>query len=142
MREKGRRGRVETCSKYCCKILEIINKNKCPNFLKYSFNGPKYIPYYNRKAYFDNIKLVVKFIKQLSFCSIITSENYEGGFKACTDNVDPGVGPKFDNTKCVIKVIKQLTFYSGITSTNFEGGGARLALTMLTQGVGTKSGKT
>ena len=26
MREKGRRGRVETCSKYCCKILEIMNK--------------------------------------------------------------------------------------------------------------------
>ena len=42
---------------------------------------------------FDNTKLVVKVIKQLSFCSIITSENYEGGFKACTDNVDPGVGP-------------------------------------------------
>ena len=26
MREKGRRGRVETYSKYCCKILDIINK--------------------------------------------------------------------------------------------------------------------
>ena len=118
----------------------FLNHN--PNILKYSFNGTKYISYYNRKAYFDNIKLIVKFIEQLSFCSIITSENYEGGFKACTDNVDPGVGPKFDNTKCVIKVIKQPTFYSGITSTNFEGGGARLALTMLTQGMGVKSGKT
>ena len=103
-----------------------MNKNKCHNFLKYSFNGPKYVPYYNRKAYFDNIKLVVKVIKQLCFSSIITSENYEGGgFKACTDNVDPGVGPKYDNSKCVIKVIKQLTFCSGITSANFEGGGVK-----------------
>ena len=74
---------------------------------------------------FDNIELVIKVIKQLSFCSIITSENYEGGFKACTDNVDPGVGPKFDNSKCVIKVIKPLTFCSGITSANFDGGGVR-----------------
>ena len=40
---------------------------------------------------FDNIKLVVKVIKQLSFCSIITSENYEGGFNAYTDNVDPWI---------------------------------------------------
>ena len=104
------------------------------------YNSYSVHPY--RKAYFDNIKLVVKFIEQLSFCSIITSENYEGGFKAYADNVDPGVGPKYDNSKCVIKVIKQLTFCSGITSANFEGGGARLALTMLTQGVGTKSGKS
>ena len=87
---KGRRGRLETNSKYCCEIIKIINKNKCLNFLKYSFNGPKDIPYYNRKAYFDKMKLVVKVIKQLYFCSIIMSENYEGGFKACADNVDPG----------------------------------------------------
>ena len=28
---------------------------------------------------FDNFELVVKVFKQLSFCSIITSETYEGG---------------------------------------------------------------
>ena len=30
----------------------------CPNILKYNFNGPKYISYHNRKAYFDNYLLL------------------------------------------------------------------------------------
>ena len=41
--------------------------------LEYNSNPQKYIPYDNRKAYFDNWKWVGKVIKQLTFCSSITS---------------------------------------------------------------------
>ena len=42
---------------------------------------------------FDNSKCVIKVIKQLTFCSGITSANFEGGgVKTCTDNADTGGG--------------------------------------------------
>ena len=50
---------------------------------------PKYISYDNRKAYFDNLKCVGKVIKQVTFCSNITSANKRGsGVKASADSAD------------------------------------------------------
>ena len=43
-----------------------------------SLDTAQYIPYDNRKAYFDNLKHFVEVIKQLTFCSIITSANKGG----------------------------------------------------------------
>ena len=54
------------------KILEIINK-LMNFFMNHGSNPPKYIPYDNRKAYFDNLNCVGKVINQLTFCSSITS---------------------------------------------------------------------
>ena len=75
---KVRGGRVETLSKYCCKVHEFINKmiNFFMNHGLISLNTaptpPKYNPYDSKKAYFDNLKHVGKVIKQLNFCSHIT----------------------------------------------------------------------
>ena len=42
----------------------------------------------NIKAYFDNVNCVRKVIKQLTFCSSITSANYGGG--GCVYIIDAG----------------------------------------------------
>ena len=52
----------------------IYFPESCPNFREYT---PKYITYDNRKAYFANLKHVIKVIKQLTFCSIITENKLE-----------------------------------------------------------------
>ena len=44
------------------------------------------------------MKPVWKVIKQLTFCSSITSSIQGGGFKTCDDLDDSGVGPKFVKT--------------------------------------------
>ena len=52
-----------------------ISSSIMPLFPWIQLQRRKYIPYYNRKAYFDDLKHVVKVIKQLAFFSSITSAN-------------------------------------------------------------------
>ena len=95
---EGEGGRVETLSKYCCKMLEMFNKlmNFFRNHALISLNtAPTPQNIFLMIIEKQILKHVGKVIKQLTFCSSITSSIQWGrGVKTCDDLDDSGGGGK------------------------------------------------